>query len=424
MKGLLIHNKSYLLLWISTLTTRLGNALTITVLMYYIGTQSHSPMMISLVLFAQMMPMVLIGIFAGSVADRLSKFAVMIGSETFQLMTVSAMIFNLNHPWILIFLIFLQGLGAAFYGPAKTAYLSNIVDKEELPVAIGLSQGITQATDLIGPPIAGTLLLLIQSGQILMIDVLTFILSGLFIFCSSRFVKNHEEIKDQMTNEHLWTTMINGLKKVSNIHSLRFLIIIVFVLMLVAGVFNATSVAIELQIFHVTGFQYGLLESVSGIGAIAGSLTGPLLVKHIHPGKFIIVSGIILGFWMTLICLVQFFYPISGIVLLFVWVSGLGLLNSCLNIPVSSLFLVITPMKLRGRAVGILQMFSFLGAIIGLLTGGALSIVVGVIQVTIIAGVLMVSVSVGLIRTRGYEKLIHIHRSKVEEIKNDASSVK
>ncbi|MET1247700.1 MFS transporter [Sporolactobacillus sp. STCC-11] len=416
MKDLLLQNRGYLMLWLSTLTTRFGNALTITVLVYHIGTQSRSAMMISMILLAQMLPMVLIGIFAGSIADRMPKFAIMIGSECFQLLIVGFMILFLNFAWALIILIFLQGAGAAFYGPAKTAYLPELVNEQKLPDAIGLSQGTSQATDLIGPPIAGVLLLVIQSGQILMIDMLTFLVSVGFIFASSRYAQKERKIPDAKGRESVITAMIKGIKRVSSLKSLRFLIFIVFVLMLAAGVFNATSVSIELQVFHVTGFQYGLLQSVAGIGAIVGSLAGPFLIKRIHPGKFIIFSGIILGLWMALILFIHSSYLSFGLIPLFVWISGIGLLNSCLSIPVSSLFLVVTPAQFRGRAVGILQMFSYFGGIIGLLVGGALSVSIGVIQVTVIAGALMATVSLGLIRTKGYKDLLHVQEPRSKTV--------
>jgi MFS family permease len=412
MNGLLLQNRGYLMLWLSTLTTRFGNALTITVLVYHIGTQSRSAMMISMVLLAQMLPMVLIGIFSGSIADRMPKFVIMIGSEFFQLLIVGLMIFFLNFAWVLILLIFLQGAGAAFYSPAKTAYLPELVSEQKLPDAIGLSQGTSQATDLIGPPIAGVLLMVIQNGQILMIDILTFFVSAGFIFASSRYTQKGPKIPDAKLRESIITSMIQGIKRVSSLKSLRFLIFIVFVLMLAAGVFNATSVSIELQVFHVTGFQYGLLQSVAGMGAIVGSFTGPYLIKRIHPGKFIIFSGIILGLWMALILFIHSSYPSFGLIPLFVWISGIGLLNSCLSIPVSSLFLVVTPAPFRGRAVGILQMFSYFGGIIGLLVGGTLSGSIGVIQVTVIAGALMATVSLGLICTKGYKDLLHVQEPR------------
>lgn len=412
MTQLLLHNKSYLMLWLSTLTTRFGNALTITVLMYHIGSQSQNPMLISLVLFAQMVPMIMIGPVAGSAADRMPKYTVMIGSEIFQLLAVAAMIPCMNAPALLICLIFLQGLGAAFYGPAKTAYLTEIVDRQKLTDAIGLSQGTSQATDLIGPPVAGALLLLIPSGGILMIDMVTFLLSAVFIFASGRLTDASRRPIPAKIKERFRTATIQGLRKVSALPALKFLIIIVFVLMFAAGVFNATAVAIELQVFHVSGLQYGLLEAVSGIGAITGSFTGPVLIRHIHPGRFIIVSGILLGVWIALIFFVQFFYPVSGLLPLFLWITGIGVLNSCLNIPVSSLFLIITPENFRGRASGLLQMFSFLGCVIGLLTGGSLAVSIGVIHVTILSGIVMATVSASLIGTKGYKHLITMHREE------------
>ncbi|MCO7126845.1 MFS transporter [Sporolactobacillus shoreicorticis] len=415
MKNLLFQNKGYLMLWLSTLTTRFGNALTLTVLVYHIGSHSGNAFMISMVLLAQMVPMVLIGLFAGSIADRMPKFVIMISSEWLQLFIVGAMIFSLDYAWLLIFLIFIQGAAAAFYGPAKTAYLPELVAEQKLSEAIGLSQATSQSADLIGPPIAGALLLMIQSREILMIDLLTFFISALFIFASSRYGKANRKLIESKVHESLLISIGKGLKEVSSLKSLKFLIVIVFVLMLAAGVFNATSVSIELQIFHVNGFQYGLLQSVGGIGAILGSFAGPLLIKRINPGKFIITSGTILGIWMTLIFFIHALQATFGLAALFIWISIIGLLNSCLNVPVSSLFLLVTPPTFRGRAVGIMQMFTYLGCIIGLLVGGTLTAPIGMIQVTIIAGVAMTAVSLGLIGTKGYKQLIHEQNLKSKD---------
>ncbi|WP_165364280.1 MFS transporter [Sporolactobacillus sp. THM19-2] len=409
---LLLHNRAYLMLWLSTLTTRFGNALTLTVLMFMIGSSAKSPLMISLVLLAQMTPMILIGLFAGTIADRLPKFAVMMGSEYFQLLTVIAMTLFLDQPQVLLLLIFLQGTGAAFFSPAKTAFISEIVAKDKIPDAIGLSQGVGQATDLIGPPLAGALLLLIPGGDILIIDAVTFFISAFLIFVSSRFAQINGISNGGRQKERLLQSITCGLKEVATLPELQFLIIIVFVLMLAAGVFNATSIAIELQVFGVNGFEYGLLEALTGFGAITGSLVGPLLIKRIRPGQFIVSSGVVLGLWMALIYVVSLIYPVTGLYALSVWVIGLGLLNSCLNIPVSSLFLLVTPPAFRGRAAGILQMFSFLGCVIGILAGGALSVPLGVIPVTIFAGLLMGVVSFGMCLTAGYKRLITIQTEK------------
>ncbi|RYL92173.1 MFS transporter [Sporolactobacillus sp. THM19-2] len=412
MMDLLLHNRAYLMLWLSTLTTRFGNALTLTVLMFMIGSSAKSPLMISLVLLAQMTPMILIGLFAGTIADRLPKFAVMMGSEYFQLLTVIAMTLFLDQPQVLLLLIFLQGTGAAFFSPAKTAFISEIVAKDKIPDAIGLSQGVGQATDLIGPPLAGALLLLIPGGDILIIDAVTFFISAFLIFVSSRFAQINGISNGGRQKERLLQSITCGLKEVATLPELQFLIIIVFVLMLAAGVFNATSIAIELQVFGVNGFEYGLLEALTGFGAITGSLVGPLLIKRIRPGQFIVSSGVVLGLWMALIYVVSLIYPVTGLYALSVWVIGLGLLNSCLNIPVSSLFLLVTPPAFRGRAAGILQMFSFLGCVIGILAGGALSVPLGVIPVTIFAGLLMGVVSFGMCLTAGYKRLITIQTEK------------
>lgn len=413
MKELLINNKPYRLLLFSTITARFGNSITAVLLMYIIATTTNQPLYVSFVLFAQLVPMVIIGLFSGTIADRFPRHSIMIFSEWFQILTVVAIIFALNHPVLLICLIFLQGVGASFYQPARSAFVSEIVDRELLAKAIGYSQSIYQAMAIIGPSIAGLLLLFLQPTQILLINIFTFLASTAFIY----FAAKHANIKKRTkpvtpSGESIIQSIKIGVNETFQIAPLRFLLLLIVMVMFCAGIFNANSEVILLQEFKISSYHYGLISAAMGVGGIIGSLTGPSIIKRVKPSLFFIFATGSLGLWMIVILPIYLYGEAFSLLFLYSWVLIIGLFNAFLNIPVSSLFLTVTPNAIRGRAVSILQMLSNLGVIIGILLGGLLSTYFGAISITAIAGIVTIITAFSSTLMKGFKTLLGVKKPK------------
>ena len=392
------------LLW-SSITAKLGNSITIVVLMYAIATATNKAIFISLVLLAEMLPMILVGLLAGAIADKYPRYKIMMASEWLQTISVVLMIFSLHNPYLLLILIFLQNIAAAFYTPARSAFISQIVPKEMLSSAIGLTHSIYQVISIVGPALAGVLLFLIDNSSLLIINVITFLLSTLFIYRASKLVKNLEADKPNGQKEPILQSIRYGIKATFEIATLRFLIILIILVMFAAGIFNANSEIISLKLFEVSELHYGLLGAVMGIGGIAGSLLAPYLIKKLPPNKFFIAASVILGCWMIVILPFYLFGSSLQLMLLYVWVFMIGILTAFLNIPINSIFLAITPNEIKGRAVSILQMSVNFAIVIGILVGGILASFISVLSATAIAGVAIIIAAFISMRLKGFKLL-------------------
>ena len=112
--------------------------------------------MVALVLASVYLPITLLSLVAGAVADNLDRRKVMLAAQAFMLIvsaTLAAFAWSgLMTPWLLLFFTFLMGCGTAFNGPAWQASVGDMVPRAELPGAVALnSMGFNLARSLALP---------------------------------------------------------------------------------------------------------------------------------------------------------------------------------------------------------------------------------------------------------------------------------
>lgn len=251
-----------------------------------------------------------------------------------------------------------------------------------------------------------------------MIDILSYSLSACLILLTAVLVKKKNKKEEEVSSsfkEKQWTAIKLGLKVVFQSAPLAFLIILLTQVMFIAGIFNTTSNSILLHEFKVTGFHFGMIEAFSGIGAVIGSILGPYLLGKLKPGYILITTTIFMGLWMMAILPIEFFETLFGLPPVYLWMFGIGLMNAFLNVPISSLFLGLTPNAYRGRAMSILQMFSNLGIILGLIIAGIFSKYIGVIWITAISGGVLLAISLLSMRMKGFYALLTVTKENKDK---------
>lgn len=406
-----LKQRSSLCFFLAQFISRFGDGITTTIILYLIGTTSKDPFFIGLVLFAQYGPMLLFGFFTGTMADRFPKHFLMIGTDLYRAFVMIAMIFSTHVIWLLIMLVFLSGIGNAISYPARSSFIPHLVGEQQITEALSISQGINSIMQIAGPGAAGILLVLTSPSNILIIDVVTFLVSALLTGVSVKMIHYHQAHNDNQNQpSSIWRSAKDGIKTVFALAPLTFLIALIMQLMFAAGIFNTTSTSLLLQDFHVSSFHYGMIEAMVGAGACIGAAMGPFLLLHFKPGHLLFFSSAFMGVWMIFVVLLQQLPGVYTIPSLYIWVSIIGLINAFLNIPISSLFLGLTPDIYRGRAMAILQMSSNTGLLLGIVISGLLSRFLGAVFVTAISGTLLVIISLLATRTKGFKALLAIDK--------------
>ena len=124
--------------------------------------------LVGLAVTLQFGPTLVLGAFAGVIADRFSRRAIVILTQTVAFAGSAILgllaILGAAEVWHVYLIAAVSGLAGAFEGPARSALLGQIVDPARLRTAVSLNGGIFHVGGLVGPAISGVLIGLVGSG--------------------------------------------------------------------------------------------------------------------------------------------------------------------------------------------------------------------------------------------------------------------
>ncbi len=120
---------------------------------------SSSPAMVALVEAADSIPVMLLAMPAGALADIIDRRRLLIGVQSYLMLVAGALaivtLLELTTPWVLLGFIFALGVGAAMVMPAWAAIVPDLVRPDELQSAVALNSIAINVSRAIGPAIAG-----------------------------------------------------------------------------------------------------------------------------------------------------------------------------------------------------------------------------------------------------------------------------
>lgn len=400
----ILRNPPYFRFWLGQIISQLGDGITRVAITYLVATLSKDPLMIGLVIFAQLLPSAVFGIFLGPLADKWNRRWLMVGSDFYRMAIVLFMIPLYHSVTALIILIAFQGLGTAIFDPARSSSIPELVGESRIQEAISLSQSTKAAMDIIGPSIGALLLMTEHYSFIFIIDATTFAISASLLLTLTSIGK--VVISKNVKKESYLSFIKSGIKEVTGLPALRFLLILLMPITLVVGVLNTNLVAVLTNTFQVSAFHFGLIESSLAIGVIIGAASvGPIFMKKLQPNTVLLFATAAIGLWMSLIIPLNWIRLEVGIGAVYIWCLMVGVLNALINVPLSSLFLQATPAAFRGRGSSLLGLTASSFQIIGILFGGIIAKGIGVLYGTALAGGLLIVVALLLPLLKGYKTL-------------------
>lgn len=175
--------RDFALLWAGATVSLAGDGVYVVALAWQVYELSNSPTALSLVGVAWTLPLGLFLLLGGVVSDRVERRRVMIAADVARALAVGAMgvltVTGAVELWHLIALAAVFGIGEAFFGPAFTSIVPQIVPRELLVQANSLDQFIRPfAFLLMGPALGGWLVASFGAGQAFLVDAATFLVSA------------------------------------------------------------------------------------------------------------------------------------------------------------------------------------------------------------------------------------------------------
>ena len=266
--------RDFALLWSGMTISLLGDGIYLVAIAFQVYDLSNSPTALSVVFFAWTAPMVVFFLLAGVLTDRFDRRKLMVLADVIRgvslgTMGILSIMGDLTLTHILV-LVALYGVGDAFFMPAFTAIVPDIVPKDLLLEANSLDQFVRPLTmRMLGPAAGGVLVATSGAGWALTIDAVTFAASAVAVMLvRARPVLRREEERTSALRDikegfrfvrgrtWLWGTLLSAA-----VGLLAFI--------------GPLEVLIPYVVKNDLGGDagaYGLILSVGGVGALIASL--------------------------------------------------------------------------------------------------------------------------------------------------------
>ncbi len=286
---------------------------------------NHSGTAVGITTALQFLPMLLLGPYAGVLADRYRKRVILLWTQTAMgicgLIVGLLVITGVAQLWHVYLAALALGLAAAIDGPARQAFVSELVGPEKLSNAVALNSASFNSARLTGPAIAGVLIAWIGTGPVFLLNAASF---AAVIVSLCRVKASELEPATPVTRgKH---QLAEGLRYVRQRPDLVLILLMVGLLGAFGMNFQVTNSLMSTAEFRMGPEAFGLLGSIMAVGTLAGALlaarrTGPrlrfMLGGALSLGAFTVLASISPSFW------------IYAAVLVPVGLASITFLNSC-----------------------------------------------------------------------------------------------
>src|SRR5438876_3539617 len=177
-------------LWIAAVASNIGTWMQNVGAAWLMTSLTPSPVVVALVQAATSLPVFLVGLPAGALADIVDRRRLLIVSQGWMLLSAAALgvltLIGFMSPWILLALTFALGLGAAMNTPAWQAIVPEVVSPSELQEAVALNAAGFNVARAVGPALGGLIVAAVGPGPVFLLNAASFIAVMLVVYCWNR----------------------------------------------------------------------------------------------------------------------------------------------------------------------------------------------------------------------------------------------
>ncbi len=351
-----IRHRNYRLFFFGQCISLVGTWLQNTALAWLVYQLTHDSRALGLMSFLGAVPILLFGIYAGTVADEYPKRTILIWTQSFAGIFAIALAIFVGLGWTQIWLLgsinLLTGIVIAFDLPTRQAFVVEMVGREDLTNAVALNSAIFNGARLIGPALGAIIISAISIEICFLLNGISFlaVILGLWMM---RLPKNIQREKKVRAVSRV-TAMREGLNYLYDIPNYRALMVLVVTMTLFAWSYTVHLPVIAVEVLHGNSSTYGALLSANGVGALLAALTQAAFGPRLRARYVIYFSILVFVISISLIPLFATIIPI----LILLGMTGWSIIT--FFITANSTIQRFVPDELRGRVMGIYSL-SFAG---------------------------------------------------------------
>jgi MFS family permease len=346
--------RNYRLYFFGQLVSQVGTWMQSTALAWFVLTRTHSALALGAVSTFQFLPVLLLSLFGGVVADRFARQRLLIGTQT--TMAIQAVILavltsaNLINLPLIYLLAAIQGTANALDMPARQAFVMEMVGPKDVPNAVALNSSQLQMTRLVGPALGGLMVATIGTALCFYCNAISFVavLIGLLMMEPSKFFHVERPKRAAMVKQ-----VGEGLHYAVTTPDICLAVITMAVIGTFGFNFQVFTPLIAQFVLHTSAVGYGLLTSCMAVGSLVSALGVAWLGRATR--RVLLIGAACFSMVLLAIGLSSTWLMLAPLFVM------LGVSSSIFTATNSARLQLITPAPLRGRVMSI-QTLLFAGS--------------------------------------------------------------
>ena len=335
------RNRSFALMWTGQLISTAGSALTALAAGIWVYRLTGSAASVGLMLMATALPTLFVGLVAGVFVDRYDRKRIMIAADLIRAVLVFLLPFLIqsNIAWLYIIVALSSAVGQ-FFDPAYSSLLPEVASDEDLAAANAMMTISSIGAQAIGFAASGLIAARFVIEWAFYLDALTFVGSAA---CILLIRVAPPTVEEETSVVAILRNLRAGARVIADTPSLRSLFLVYLPVFVTYGLNNTLLLPFARRALNATEFEYGLIEGLTTVGFVIGSLAMARLADRLREGQWIAIS--FMGMALTGLI----FSQLSSVALAIVVGTVAATLNSPSVVGRQLLIQRQTPREVRGR---------------------------------------------------------------------------
>ncbi|MBV9892705.1 MAG: MFS transporter [Chloroflexi bacterium] len=288
-----LRNATFRDLWLANIVSNIGTWMQTVGGAWLMTTLTADALPVALMQTATSLPAFLVGLPAGSLADRLDRRRLLLVTQAWMLLCAAVLgvvtLVGGATPWLLLGMTFALGLGGALAAPAWSAIIPDVVERPQVPTAISMNSAGYNVARATGPAIGGVVVGGVGPAYAFLVNAVSF-LATLAVVARWR---PRSERPGGPSGERLVTMVVAGLQYVWQAEAQRVVLVRSMLWMLCASALWGLLPVVARRELALDAAGYGVLVTCVGAGAVGGAFALPLLRRRIPTNRLLMLSIVI-----------------------------------------------------------------------------------------------------------------------------------
>ena len=382
-----LRNRSFRFLWPLNFFSYFTRWMQMTALAWMVLDLTDSPWLVALVGFFGMVPMLLLGIVGGALADRVDRKRLILATQLANLVAAGSMAVLLATGaaafWHAYLIVLVVGTGSALDGPSRRSSIHDLLGRAGVTNAVALDSMAMHASRMLGPAVGGGLISLIDVTGVYVVVTVIYVLAlalvrplrlpapprlrsiatGATLAEGATSAGGHEAVASHPGIREILRNLFEGLRYVSGQHLILATVLVTVLMNLLLFPYMQMVPVVARDVLGVGPGLMGVLMASDGLGALLGSTLIASVGTITHHGR-VYMGGSMIGLVMLLLFAFSETYGLSLTLLLL-----LGLGTAGFGAMQATIVMLVSREEMRGRALGVISVAIGAGPLGALMIG-------------------------------------------------------